>query len=323
MRRVAVFVAALVAVLGITHSAHAQGAFPTKPIHLIVPFGTGSSDSLARIVGEKFSELLGQPVVVENKPGGNGVVAGQYVLSQPADGYTIQMCLNSTHGLASLFNKDVPFDPFDDFTAIGGFVSAPFVLFAYSSVPANNAAELLDYVRDNPSQNGVASGGVGSIPHLAVELLNQKTDVHFEHIPYRGGGEAMTDLVGGQVPLLFSTIGPAKGHVDAGTIKMIAVMGDERLSLLPDLPALGETVPGFEIPDALFGACGPAGIPAPVVARLNEALGEAIQSPEVAEKLANLDMNPAVMSAEKFGARLRGDYKIFKQITDAAGIEPQ
>jgi tripartite-type tricarboxylate transporter receptor subunit TctC len=217
----------------------------------------------------------------------------------------------------------VPFDPFADFTHIGGLVSSPFVLYAHSSVPANNTANLLDYVRKNPRRNGVASGGVGSIPHLAVELLNQKTDVRFEHIPYRGGGAAMTDLVAGQVPLLFSTIGPAQGHVDAGTIKMIAAMGDKRLSILPDLPALGETAPGFDIPDALFGLCGPAGIPAPVVARLNQALGEAIASTEVAEKLANLKFTAAVMSPEAFSARLRHDYKIFKQIADAAGIKPQ
>jgi tripartite-type tricarboxylate transporter receptor subunit TctC len=323
MRTIARFIAALALLVGYAQSPRAQNDFPNKPVHLIVPFGSGSSDSLARLVGKKFSELLRQPVVVENKPGGNGVVAGQHVLSQPADGYTVQMCLNSTHGLANLFSKSVPFDPFADFTHIGGIASSPFVLYAHSSVPADNTTDLLNYVRNNPRKNGVASGGVGSIPHLAVELLNQKTDVRFEHIPYRGGGAAMTDLVAGQVPLLFSTIGPAQGHVDAGTIKMIAAMGDKRLSILPDLPALGETVPRFELPDALFGLCGPAGIPAPIVARLNQALGETIASPEVAGKLANLKFNAAVMSPEEFGARLRGDYKIFKRITDAAGIKPQ
>jgi tripartite-type tricarboxylate transporter receptor subunit TctC len=253
MRALATAVALAAALLSHTGISRGQDAFPSKPVRIIVPFASGTSDAVSRIVGQRMSETLGQPVVIENKPGANGVVASEFVARQPPDGYTLQLCANSTHGLASLFMKSVPFDPLKDFTMIGGIISSPYALLVHSSVPAKTVPELLEFVRNNPDRRGLGSGGVGSHPHLAVELLNQATKLGFQHVPYRGGGPAMNDLIAGHIPMLFATIGTAKEFVDAGRIKMIAVMGEKRLPEFPDLPALGETIPGFDVPDFVAG----------------------------------------------------------------------
>jgi tripartite-type tricarboxylate transporter receptor subunit TctC len=315
--------AALACLLGSACLVQAQERFPSKPIHLLIPFGAGSTDSIARIVGQKYSELLGVPVVLENRPGANGVLASKFVATRAPDGYTIQLCLNSTHGLNTLFMKNVPFDPFKDFTMIGGMVSSPFALVVHPTIPAATMKEVLDYVRRNPQRANVGSGGVGSHPHLAVELLNQTTRLGFVHVPYSGGGPALTAVLSGEPPFLFATIGSVSGHAAAGRIRMIALMGDKRLPHLPDLPAIGETVPGFDIPDALFGVCGPAQMPAPIVARLNDDLGKAISSPEVGARLAAFGMTPAIMNPAAFAARMHADFAVFRRIAAAAGIKPE
>ena len=302
----------------------AQGqTFPSKPIRLVVPFASGTSDAVARIVGQGMSEALGQSIIIENKPGANGVLASDFVARQPADGYTLQICANSTHGLASLFMKNVPFDPLRDFTMIGGVVSSPFALLAHASVPANTVPELLEFVRNTPERRGLGSGGVGSHPHLGIELLNQATKLGFQHVPYRGGGPAMNDLVAGHIPMLFATIGTAKEFVDAGRIKMIAVMGARRLPDFPDLPALGETIQGFDVPDFLAGLCGPSGMPPDVVARLNEELNATLKTPRIAAQIEKLLMKPAPMNPREFRGRLEQDYELFKRITTTAGIQPE
>ncbi len=323
MRKFAIALAALALACGSIGAARSQDAYPSKPIRLIVPFAAGTSDSVARIVGQKLSDLLGQPVVIENKPGANGILASDYVAHQKPDGYTIQVCLNSTHGLVSLFTKDVPFDPFKDFTMIGGVVSSAFALFVHSSVPANTMPELLEFVKNTPQRRSVGSGGVGSLPHIAVELLNQSTKLDFKHVAYRGGGPAMNDVVAGHIPMLFATIGTAMEFVQSGRIKMIAVMGDKRLPTMPNLPAIGETVPGFDLPDALVGLCGPADMPAPIVARLSRDLATTLKTPEIAAQLDKLSMDPAIMGPEQFRARMQKDFEIFKRVTTAAGIHPE
>jgi tripartite-type tricarboxylate transporter receptor subunit TctC len=321
MRKLAIAIAALA--FACVSSARSQDSYPSKPVRLIVPFAAGTSDSVARIVSQKLSELLGQPVVIENKPGANGILASDFVARQKPDGYTIQVCLNSTHGLVSLFTKDVPFDPFRDFTMIGGVVSSAFALLVHSSVPANTMPEVLEFVKNNPQRRSVGSGGVGSLPHIAVELLNQSTKLGFQHVAYRGGGPAMNDLVAGHIPMLFATIGTAMEFVQAGRIKMIAVMGDKRLPDMPNLPAIGETVPGFDLPDALLGLCGPPDMPAPIVTRLGQDLATALKSPEIAAQLGKLAMDPAILGPEQFRARMQKDFEIFKRVTTAAGIRPE
>ena len=323
MRKLVTALAALAFGCGIGSTAQAQEVYPSKPVRLIVPFAAGTSDSVARIVGNKLSDLLGQPVVIENKPGGNGILASDFVARQKPDGYTIQVCLNSTHGLVSLFTKDVPFDPFRDFTMIGGMVSSAFALFVHSSVPASTMPEVLEYVKNNPQKRSVGSGGTGSLPHIAVELLNQSTKLGFQHVAYRGGGPAMNDLVAGHIPMLFATIGTAMEFVQAGRIKMIALMGDKRLPSLPNLPAIGETVPGFDLPDALVGLCGPPGLPQPVVARLTGDLAKALKFPEIRDQLGKISMDPAIMDSEQFRARMQKDFEVFKRVTSAAGIKPE
>jgi tripartite-type tricarboxylate transporter receptor subunit TctC len=323
MRTFAAAFAALVFLCCIENPGRAQDTFPSKPVRLLVPFAAGTSDSVARIVGQKMSDLLGQPVVIENKPGANGILASDFVARQKPDGYTIQVCLNSTHGLASLFTKDVPFDPFRDFTMIGGMVSSAFALFVHSSVPANTMPEVLEFVKNNPQKRSVGSGGVGSLPHIAVELLNQSSKLGFQHVAYRGGGPAMNDLVAGHIPMLFATIGTAMEFVQAGRIKMIAVMGDKRLPGMPNLPAIGETVPGFDLPDALVGLCGPADMPAPIVARLNQALVDSLKAPDIAAQLQKISMDPAIMSPQEFRSRMQKDFEVFKRVTAAAGIKPE
>jgi tripartite-type tricarboxylate transporter receptor subunit TctC len=300
-----------------------QQAFPSRALRIVVPFASGTSDSVARIVGQSMAEILGQPVVIENKPGANGVVASEFVARQAPDGYTLQLCANATHGLASLFMKNVPFDPLRDFTMIGGIISAPFALLVHASVPARTVPELLQFVKNNPDRRGLGSGGVGSHPHLAVELLNQATGLGFQHVPYRGGGPALNDLVAGHIPMLFATIGTAKEFVDAGRIRMIAVMGEKRLPDFPDLPALGETIPGFDVPDFVAGLCGPAGMPAPVVTGLHTALDRALRTPRVAAQIEKLLMTPAPLTPQQFRSRLEQDYAIFRRITTAAGIRPE
>jgi tripartite-type tricarboxylate transporter receptor subunit TctC len=219
--------------------------------------------------------------------------------------------------------KNVPFDPFKDFTMIGGMVSSPYALVAHPSVPVTTMKDVLDFVKANPTRANVGSGGVGSQPHLAVELLNQRTKLGFVHVPYSGGGPALTAALAGEVQFLFATTGSVDEHVKATRLKLIALMGDKRIPEMPNLPAIGETVPNFNMPDALFGLCGPAGMPAPIVARLNSDLGKAIASPDVKQRLDAFGMASAVMSPDAFRNRMMADFTAFKAITSAANIQPE
>lgn len=316
------------AILGLTavgmRSAHAQERYPARPITIVVPFPPGAStDLVGRPLGRRLSESLGVPVVIENRAGAGGMLGSEYVARQRPDGYTLEIVLNATHGLISLFNRNVPYDPFRDFTYVVLAASAPTAFMAHPSVPARNMAELLTYARANRENLQVGSSGVGSHHHLGTELLRQRTGLPFVHVPFRGGGEAMTSLVGGHVPLAFGTLSTALEAARNGQIRILGLMDAERAAVAPDIPTISETLEGYSAPSVLVGVVGPAGLPAPIVARLNTAINEALVEGEVRKRLLELGVQPLGGTPEAFRARFSEDLERFRAIVDAAGIRPE
>ncbi|MCR0982614.1 Bug family tripartite tricarboxylate transporter substrate binding protein [Roseomonas populi] len=302
----------------------AQERYPAKPITLVIPFPPGAStDLVGRPLAQRMSEALGVPVVVENRAGAGGMLGSEYVARQKPDGYTLEIALNATHGLISLFNRNVSYDPFRDFSYVVLAASAPTAFMAHPSVPASNVAELLDYARRSQDNLQVGSSGVGSHHHLGVALLRQRTGLPFVHVPFRGGGEAMTALIGGHVPLAFGTLSTALEAARGKQVKILGLMDAERATVAPGVPTIGETLEGYSAPSVLIGVLGPARMPEPVVARLNATINEALSNEAVRTRLMELGVQPVGGTPDAFRDRFRADMDRFRGIMETAGIQPE
>lgn len=313
-----------VAAATVAGGARAQERFPSRQVTVIAPFPPGAStDLVARAVGRRMAEILGVNVVIENRAGAGGVVGSEWTARQRPDGYTIQVALNATHGLVSLVNRNVPYDPFRDFTYIAMVAGAPTALVAHPSVEGRNVAEMLDWARRNPGNLQVGSSGIGSHHHLAIELLKLRTGLPFVHVPFRGGGESMNAVLGGHIPLVFGTLSTFLVHAREGRLKILAVMDGQRAEAAPEVQTVGETVPGFEVPSLFIGFVGPAGMPAPAVARLNEAITQAVASPDVRQQFAAAGMQAMPLGPDAFRDRFQADYAAFRRIVESARIQPE
>lgn len=260
--------------------------YPSKPIKLIVPYPPGAStDALGRLVAQKVATSMGQPVVVDNRGGASGNIGTEALARSAPDGYTFGLGTDATHATNVHLFANPSFQPLRDFTPLALAAMNPVVLVVHPSVPANNLRELIAFVRANPSKSGYGSSGTGSPHHLAGELLRQRTGVPFVHVPYRGGGPALNDAVGGQIPMLFTSVITALPHIKEGRLKAIAVTGATRYDGLPNVPTMADTLEGFEMPSwlAFFG---PAKLPPAVAQRLSEEILKALRDPEVKAKLA-------------------------------------
>ena len=296
-------------------------AFPEKAVTVIVPFPAGgASDTTARVMAEKMATLLGQPVVVDNKPGATGAIGATLVKESPADGYTMLLASIGTYAVNPFLQKDLKYDPQKDFDLITVAVRTPNVLVAHPDFPANSVAELVDYLKKNPGQVSFASSGSGSSDHLTAALFMQKTGTDAKHVPYKGGAPAIADLVGGHVNVSFQNLGAVLGHVKEGKLKALAVSGSERASLLPDVPTLAET--GYQdiVVYSWQAAAAPKGLPEDVRAKLSAAAIDALKSPEVTEKFNGMGFEVVANTGDEFAKFLADELARWKSVIEAGNI---
>jgi tripartite-type tricarboxylate transporter receptor subunit TctC len=302
--------------------ARAQ-AWPSKPITIIAPYPPGATvDLMAREVGRKLSEALGQPVVVENKGGAGGAIGTALAARAAPDGHTLVLGNDATHMLNKLFMKDLAYDPVKDFAPLVLAADNIIVLAVNPSVPATNVAELVAYARQNPGKLAYGSSGKGSPHHLAGELLAQLTETKLVHVPYRGGGPALTDLMAGHIPMAFLSLAAAVGQMEAGKIRVLAVVGGQRYRRIPDVPTVGETVKGFEVPSwlAFFAT---AATSQPIVSRLVSEIDRALKAEDVRPKLENAGL--AVVAGPPVALRSAIDAGLARwaRVVETAGITPE
>jgi tripartite-type tricarboxylate transporter receptor subunit TctC len=279
--------------------AHAQ-VYPAKAIRMVVPFPPGgATDNLARVITPRFSALLGQPVVIDNKGGANTIVGADNVAKSPRDGYTLLLTIDSTLSINPWLYPKLPYDPAKDFSAITVIATVPQVLVVHPSVPTNTLKELLALARSKPGTLNYASYGAGSPPQLLTELLKSSTQTDFVHIPYKGGAPATADLLAGQVQMLIGSVPTNLPHIKAGRLRALGVTGQHRFPALPDVPTISETVPGYDVA-VLFGLLAPAGTPKAIVDKLNSAMAATLKDPEVAQRLKEQAFEPVGSSPEEF-----------------------
>ncbi len=297
--------------------------YPARPIRFIVPFAPGGgNDIVGRIIAEKLSETLGQPVVVDNRGGAGGIIGTNIAAKAPADGHT--MLVNS---ISLIFNatlrSKLPYDTLNDLAPVTMMAGAPFIMLVHPSVPAKSVGELLALARSKPGQINYGSGGVGSQSHLATELLKLMTKVDLTHVPYKGVGPAVSSLVGGEVDLVISPVVSALPHVKAGRLRPLAVTTVERSSLFPEVPTTDEAgVSGYEY-NGWYGLLVTAGTPQPVIRRLNTEMSKILNIAAVKEQFGMLGLEPTHTSPEAFGKRLRTDLEKWGKVIKASGVKAE
>jgi tripartite-type tricarboxylate transporter receptor subunit TctC len=293
-------------------TAHAQN-YPNKPIRLVVPFPAGgATDIFARAVSQKLGEKLGATIVVDNKPGAGGAIGSDIAAKAVPDGYTLLLATSSTHSIGPSLSK-LPYDAVADFTPIVHVGNAPNVMVVPNSSPAKTVKEWIDYAKKNPGKLNYASSGNGTIVHLSAEYFKERAGVYLVHIPYRGTALAMPDLVSGKVDVLFDSVASALPHIKDGRLRALGISSAKRSPLFPELPAIAETVPGYET-TTWFGLYGPKGLPADIVNRLNTGINQALQDADVKDRLARLGIEPVGGTPQQFVAMANADRAKWKKI---------
>ncbi|MFS8977228.1 tripartite tricarboxylate transporter substrate binding protein [Cupriavidus necator] len=306
--------------VGCAAGAHAQ-AFPSQPVKWIVPYAPGgTTDVIARGLAVRMGQDLGQPVVVENRPGAASIIGATAIARSAPDGYTVGTADSGTLAFNPAMYASLSYDADKDFTFIGGLGRMPLVLAVHPSFPARDLNEFLALVRKTPGKVSSASSGPGSPLHVALELFKQRTRTDILHVPYKGSSPALQDLMAGQVQSMFVDLPPSLSLIRSGKIRVLAVATPKRLAILPDVPTMAEAgLAGFEA-YAWQGFVGPAKLPAPVVTRLNKELVAALQHPETRTKLEELGIQPMPMSVQEFTQFTRSEQKLWSGVIKAAGI---
>lgn len=311
---------AAAAAFALPFAASAQG-YPEKPITIVVPFPAGGApDVLARMLGQKVSEVLKQSIVVDNKAGATGAIGLNFVAHAPADGYTLTIATASSLGTNPAVSK-VPFDPVKDFTPIGIIALEPMGLAVHPSVPVKNVRELIALAKTKPGALNMASFGNGSVSHLSGELFNSMAGTKMTHVPYKGAAPATADLIAGQVDLMFNSISVFVAPAKAGKLRLLATAGTSRSPALPDLPMVSESgVPGFEAA-TWHALLGPANLPPAIVALLSREFARALNLPDVKEKVAGMSLEAQDVTPGPLAATLQRDVAKWKRIVAEAGIK--
>jgi tripartite-type tricarboxylate transporter receptor subunit TctC len=303
-------------------SAHAQ-AYPSKPIHMVVPFPPGGvSDAAARLVADALSKRMEQQVVVENKPGATGNVAGQYVAQSESDGYTMMLAFNGIMTINPFVFDKLPFDVTKDFTPIGKIGDYPFIITVNPAVEAKNLQELIALSKTKPSGLDYGTSGNGSNEHIIATLIIEKTGAKLVHIPYKGGGPAMADAMAGHIPIGMASVAGGTALVKAGRLRAIAVSSAERWPSMPDVPTIVETVPDVVVM-SWIGLVGPGKMPKPIVDRLNAELNASLATPEMREKMFALGVRVTPGTPEAFRDEVKRDYDRFGPLIKSAGIKAE
>ena len=302
-------------------SVCAQLTFPTKPIRFIVPFTPGgSTDAVARMIGLKMTDAWGVQTFVESRPGGNTVIGTEAIARAPADGYSILLTSNFFVITPNLLQK-LPYDPVKDFVPVSTVCGLELVLVVHPSLPVKTVKDFIALAKAKPDQLNFASSGSGGAPHLAGESFKLMTDVKMQHIPYKGSGPAITDLIGGQVQLYFTVTANAVPMIKNGRVKAIAVTGEKRLPALPQMPTFTESgLPGFNM-KTWFGILAPAGTPKPIVDKMSAELARIMALPDIKEKLSGQSMDPFVLNSEQFAALIKSELATFGNIIREAKIK--
>lgn len=300
----------------------AQPAFPQRAITLVVPFGAGGiADLMARAVAEQMARQLGQPVVVDNRPGAGTAIGAEATAKSAPDGYTVMIGTVSSHAINPALNSKLAYDPIRDFTPVSLVASIPFALLAHPALPVKTVQELIAHARANPGKLNYSSAGAGTSNHLAGELLKSLAGVDLVHVPYKGSAPALSDLLAGQVQLMFDLVLTATPHVKSGAARAIATTGMRRSSVLPEVPTVAESgVAGYEV-SAWFGIFGPAGLPGPVLSRLNTETVKAMQAPDLRERLARQGTEPLSSTPEQFAAHVRDEVAKWAKVVKSSGMK--
>ena len=304
--------------------AFAQSNYPNKPIRLVVPFTTGGvTDTSARVVADYLGKRLGQQVVVDNRPGASGNIGTQQVATADADGYTLLLGFDGTMVINPHVFDKVPFNTVRDFAPVGKIGDAILILVAHPGLPAKNLRDVLALSKTQSGGLFYGTSGTGGTPHIAGELLKQRTGANLTHVPYKGGGQAIIDAMGGNIPLVYTAVAGAQQHVKSGKLIGVAVSSAQRSSSLPDVPTFIESgVPDFEI-NSWVGILAPVKTPKPIVDKLNAELNAVLSDPEVRERLSVLGINATPGSAEKFGDEITRDLTRYGTVVKAAGIKAE
>ncbi|ESJ24535.1 ABC transporter substrate-binding protein [Cupriavidus sp. HPC(L)] len=305
-------------------SASAAEAFPSKPIRLIVPFTPGgTTDILARLVAQKTGEALGQPMVVENRPGAGGNIGAEAAARSAADGYTLLMGTLGTQVTNQFIYPRMPYDSAKDFAPVTLVANSPNVLLVNSTLPANSIGDLIALARREPGKINYASTSTGGSPHLSGELLSMMAGVKMQHVPYKGAAPAMTDLLAGQVNLMFDNLPSALAQIQGGKIKALAVTGVKRASVLPSVPTVRESgLPDYEV-NSWFGLLAPAGTPPERVRQLQQAVDKVLAMPDVRKRIQELGAEPGGEGSAAFAAQIKADTDKWARVIRSAGIKAQ
>jgi tripartite-type tricarboxylate transporter receptor subunit TctC len=302
-------------------SAHAQD-YPNKPIRLIVPFTVGGvTDSSGRLIAEHLSRRLGQQIIVDNRPGASGNIGTQQAAKADADGYTLLLAFDGTMVINPHVYEKVPFDTLKDFAPVGKIGDAVLILVAHPSTPAKTWRELLALSKSTAGGLSYGTSGIAGTPHIAGELLKQRTGANLMHIPYKGGGQAMSDVIGGNIPLVFTAVASAHQQVKTGKVNAIAVTSAQRVPTMPDVPTFAESgVADFQL-NSWVGILAPAKTPKPIVDKLNTELNAVLNDPDVRARLNVLGITATPGSTEKYGEEMKRDLGRFSQIVKNANIK--
>jgi len=296
--------------------------YPTRPVRIIVGFApAGAGDIVARLIGQWLSERLGQPFVVENRPGANGNIAAQAGVRAPADGYTLLMVSSANAANAALYDK-LSFNFLRDIAPVAGIIRTPYVMAVNPTVPAETIPEFIAYAKANPGKISMASVGVGSGTHLAGEWFKMMTGVNLVHVPYRGGGPAFNDLLGGQVQVMFPTTVGSIGYIKAGRLRALAVTTAMRSETLPDLPTMDSLLPGYEA-SVWYGIGAPKNTPAEIVAKLNTEVNAALADPKLKARLADVGGTVLAGSSADFGKLITDETEKWAKVIRAANIKAE
>ena len=313
-----------IACLGVLSSpAPALAAdYPVRPVKWVVPYPpAGTTDVLARIVAQWLSEKLGQPFVIDNKPGGGNNIGVEFVVNAPPDGYTM-LLVNPANGINATLYKNLNFNFIRDIAPVAGLVRAPNVMEVTNAFPAKTVAEFIAYCKANPGKINMASSGAGTSVHLSGELFKSMTGCDMVHVPYKGAGPALTDMIGGQVHVLFDNLPSSIGHIKGGKIRALAVTSEQREPSMPDLPTVGDTVPGYEA-TAWFGIGMPKGTPREVIDKVNAEVNRALADPKMRERLAELGGKPIGGTPEDFGKVIAAETAKWEKVVIASGARAE
>lgn len=300
------------------------GGYPSRTVRMIVPYGAGGvSDIIGRVLAQKLSEVLGQPVVVENRGGAGGMLGTGIVAKAAPDGYTVVLSSLSAYAIGPRLVQTSPYDPVNDFTAIGGVALTPTILTVNLAMAPRTVKELVAHAKANPGRLNYGSSGVGSIGHISAELLRAAAGVDLVHIPYKSAAFAYPDMISGSVTMIFDALPSAIQYIRTGKVRPVAMMSDQRTPLLPDVPTFAESgYPGVTL-RLWVGLHGPAGLPPAIVQRLNDALAKALVAPDLRERYASVGADPLPMPAREFGAMVRDDVATLAKTIESAGIKPE